>query len=329
VSSERADPASPLLLRSRVAATAHGRALLEWLCRRFPYLDQAGWQAELAAGRLQVDGRPAKGEQRLVGGQQVEWHKVQPEPFADRTLAILHEDAAIAVVDKPAHLAMHADGPFVQNTLVQLLRERLRCPQLDLVHRLDRETSGVVVLAKAKATARSLLAQFAAGTVEKQYIAVVHGRVTEDFVVDLPIGRSATSSIALRRAAGPAAAPGTLRPARTDCHAMERGPAATMLRCVPHEGRTHQIRVHLEAAGHPLLGDKLYGRSDADYLAFVQQVKQSHDARIVPADRPHRQLLHAEQLTLVHPATQHTVTFVAPVPPMFFEWLARPATGTS
>ncbi|MBL8752217.1 MAG: RluA family pseudouridine synthase [Planctomycetes bacterium] len=327
MSSDRAPPANPLLLRSRVPADAHHRPLHAWLCGRFPYLDDAGWRAELAAGRVFVDDRRGRADDRLLRGQSVVWHKVQPEPFAECTMPVLHEDDAIIAIDKPAHLPMHADGPFVRHTVVQLLRERLHCATLDLVHRLDRETSGVVVLAKTKAAAKALLAQFAASKVAKNYVAVVLGHVAADFTVDLPIGRSANSSIALRRAAGPAAR--DARPARTDCSVLQHGPAATLLRCVPHEGRTHQIRVHLEAAGHPVLGDKLYGRSDADYLAFVQQVKQTHDARIVASDRPNRQLLHAERLALEHPTRGGPVEFTAPIPAVFAEWLARPATGTS
>ncbi len=315
----------PLVLRSRLPAEAAGSLLADWLATRFRYLDRAQWQQELAAGQVHLDGRVARGCELLRAGQELAWHKVHREPFAELTVPVLHEDADLLVVDKPAHLPMHADGPFVQNTLVQVLRQRLQVPTLDLVHRLDRETSGVLVLAKSARATKSLLAQFAAHSVQKNYLAVVRGLVAADGAIDAAIGHSSTSSIALRRAVGPTAR--DAKSAHTQFTVVQRGPSATLLRCVPRTGRTHQIRVHLESVDHPILGDKLYGVPDADYLAFVHAVKEHGDARRVPADRPHRQLLHAESLAFLHPATGAAVAFTVPAPALFAEWLQRPAAG--
>jgi RluA family pseudouridine synthase len=316
------DPAPvALVLRSRVPPQNGGQTLIGYLRTRFPYHDQAGWRAQIAAGRLSVDGVVASGDVRLRPGATVAYTRVAPEPFVDDRIDVLHEDEHLLVVDKPAHLPMHADGPFVQSTLVNLLRQRRREAGLHLVHRLDRETSGVCVLPRTPAARAALHAQFAGSNVRKEYAAVVHGVVASDFRSDLAVGRARDSTVPMRRAAGERASAGL--PACTCFAVLARGSAATLLRCEPRTGRTHQIRVHLEAAGHPIVGDKLYGRTDEQFLAFVRAVKESKDARRVPGIVPDRQLLHATALSFVHPATGEPVTFRSPPPPLFAEWLQR------
>jgi 23S rRNA pseudouridine1911/1915/1917 synthase len=311
-------------LRSRIPRSAHGTPLLEHLLQRFRYHDRDTWLRELAAGRLTVDGSLARPETRLVAGGELCYCKQHHEPRVDTDVQVVHDDADVLVVDKPAHLPVHADGPFVRHTLVHLLRTRLHAPQLQLVHRLDRETSGLMVVARRPDARGRLETQFRSGTVAKAYLAVVHGRVAADFAVDAPIGHHATSSIALRRsAAADARAP---QPARTEFTVVHAGADRTLLRAVPRTGRTHQIRVHLEHAGHPLLGDKLYGRSDADYLAFVAHVKAGGDARQVPAGMPDRQLLHAVELGFHHPTSGAPLVFTSEPRRDFVAWQPdRPA----
>jgi RluA family pseudouridine synthase len=317
-------PDDVLVLRSRIPADAHGEALLDYLARRFPYHDRERWRRELADRRVLLAGAVAAPDARVRGGSELAYHKLHREPWVERRIDVLHDDDAVLVVDKPAHLPMHADGPFVRNTLVHLLRERCAAPALSLVHRLDRETSGVCVLARDDAARAALHAQFERGDVAKVYVAVVRGVVAHDFTVDAPIGRARRSEITLRRATGDAAE--HAQPATTHFRVLAHGPAATLLRCEPRSGRTHQIRVHLESAGHPVLGDKLYGEPDAHYLAFVRAVKRTGDAREVAGHGPDRHLLHASELTVQHPRTGATVHWTAPVPPEFERWL-REAPG--
>lgn len=311
----------PLILRSRVAADADGSSLLDYLVARFPYHDRERWQQEVAAGRVVLAGVRASGSERVRTGDTLAYHKIHREPWVDDHIPVLHEDAALLVVDKPAHLPMHADGPFVKATLVALLRARTGEQQLSLVHRLDRETSGVCVLARTAAARAALHEQFERGAVAKAYLAVVRGAVAGDFEVAAPIGRARDSRIALRRATGSAAL--DPRPARTRFVLVERTTGCSLLRCEPHTGRTHQIRVHLESAGHPILGDKLYGHPDDHYLAFVQSVKRSGDPRAATTAGPDRQLLHASSLTFVHPGSGTRVSFAAPLPALFEDWLHR------
>jgi 23S rRNA pseudouridine1911/1915/1917 synthase len=315
------EPANPLALRCRVARKDAGTSLVNYLAARFRYLSAAAWRAAIEAGSVQVNERAATPDQRLPAEARVTYWRQHAEPWVDRGYTIVHQDPHLVVVDKPAHLPVHADGPFVRNTLVHLLRTDLAAPELDLVHRLDRETSGLCLLARNAASQRVLRAQFAAGTVRKCYRAVVRGLVHADFTADAPIGRAIDSSISLRRATGERAmAP---QPATTRFQVEAHGPAATLLRCLPATGRTHQIRVHLEAHGTPILGDKLYGRPDADYLAFVARVKASGDARQISADEPDRQLLHAAELGIDHPVSGAAMVFTAPLPEVFEQWLQR------
>ncbi len=298
-------------LRSRIPAWGDGMPLVEFLARRFPYLTAAAWQDEIRQGRISLHGALPTPTSRVRRGDDLTWLRTTPEPEVDRNLVVVHEEADFVVVDKPAHLPCHADGPFQRNTLVYLLRELLG--PVHLVHRLDRETSGLMVAARTERARAALDQQFRQGSVEKHYLAIVRGKVPADFVAEQPIGRDPASAIALRRAAVDRTA-ADAQPARTEFLVLDRGEDRTLLRCIPKTGRTHQIRVHLMASGFPILGDKLYGRSDEDYLRFVQHVKQGGSARWSPDGGPDRQLLHAASLSFAHPVTQSNVQYERDMP---------------
>ena len=298
-------------LRSRIPAWGDGMPLVDFLARRFPYLTAAAWQVEIRQGRISLRDAPPTPTSRVRRGDDLTWLRTTPEPEVDRNLVVVHEEADFVVVDKPAHLPCHADGPFQRNTLVYLLRELLG--PVHLVHRLDRETSGLMVAARTERARAALDQQFRQGSVEKHYLAIVRGIVPADFVAEQPIGRDQASAIALRRAAVDRTA-ADAQPARTEFLVLDRGEDRTLLRCIPKTGRTHQIRVHLMASGFPILGDKLYGRSDEDYLRFVQHVKQGGSARWSPDGGPDRQLLHAASLSFAHPVTQSNVRYERDMP---------------
>ncbi|MBL8728063.1 MAG: RluA family pseudouridine synthase [Planctomycetes bacterium] len=312
-------PVPDLELRSRVPADSDGSTLLDYLLRRFRYQDRATWLREIGEGRLTIDGKVLAADARLTGGARLSYRRAHVEPEVDDRLVVVHDDPAVLVVQKPAHLPMHADGPFIRHTLIHLLQTRLAAPELQLVHRLDRETSGLCVLARSAAARDQLRRQFDAGTVQKAYLAVVRGRAAADFTVDLAIGRSPSSAISLRRCAAADAI--EAQPARTTVEVLRRGVRHSLLRCTPHSGRTHQIRVHLEAVGLPVLGDKLYGRPDADYLAFVARVKAGEAATRTVDGSPGRQLLHAAALAFDHPTSGARMQFTAAMPADFEPWI--------
>lgn len=317
--------ASRIELRSRVPQHAHGLPLVDYLAGRFPYLDRAGWASEIAAGRLRLDGRRATAAQTVRRGAELVYERVQPEPDVDTNVRVLHADAHLVVVDKPAHLPAHADGPFVRHTLVHIARTLWPGSPIELVHRLDRETSGVCVLARTPEAREALRRQFADRTVDKSYLAVVAGRATGDFAIDRPIGRCAGSAVAIRRSAGADAL--DPRPATTRVTVLRASTSRSLLHCRPLTGRTHQIRVHLEAVGLPVLGDKLYGRPDAHYLDFVRRMKAGGSPADVPIGEPSRHLLHASELSLVHPGSGERMSWRAETPPDFERWLDEPGTA--
>lgn len=310
----------PRVLRSRIGPEHAGRSVIDYLVLRFPYQDRAAWLQEIAAGRITVDGSPAAAARLLGRRSQVGWLRTKKEPEVCADIEILHRGADYLVVAKPAHLPMHADGPFIRNTLVHLLGQ-VAGHRVTLVHRLDRETSGVVLVASTAAAARRLAPRFESGQAQKVYLAVVQGHLSAPQTCAAAIGRAPASTIALRRTG----AADALEPqaAVTEFEPLAAAGDHTLVLCRPRTGRTHQIRVHLEAIGHPILGDKLYGRPDADYLAFVQAVKRSGDPRAVPSGQPDRQLLHAWRLTLPVGEGPEPSAFVAPVPLDFAAWCTR------
>lgn len=307
----------PIVLTSRIPNEATGRTLLEFLCQRFRYHDREHWQQELTQQRLQLDGLPANGSESLRAGMRLRYEKQHREPPADLSYRVLHQDEHLLVVDKPAHLPMHADGPFIRNTLIWKLRDD-HGDQLQLVHRLDRETSGVVVVARDKQSQALIQRQFGSG-LRKGYLAVVHGVVHATFACDEPIGHHPESEVRLRRTARPDAK----RPqsAHTVVTPVRVASSRSLVQCEPTTGRTHQIRAHLEHRGHPIVGDKLYGRADGDYLDFVRRMKAGESVFETTDGQPNRQLLHASTITFRHPGDEQPVTYEAPMPPEFERWL--------
>jgi 23S rRNA pseudouridine1911/1915/1917 synthase len=315
------------VLESCVPARAAGTPLLAWLAARFSYLDADGWERELAAGRVQRNGGRAAAADLVARHDRIAWRPPPAPPRADVGQMLLHVDPDFAVVDKPPHLVCHRAGAFAQNLFLPDLAARLASDGhgdwLEPVHRLDRGTSGVLLLARSAAAARALQQQFGRSAVAKEYRAVVHGVVAADaFAIDAPIGRDPASAIAARRAVLPADAPGA-RPARTEVAVVERFAAHTLLAVVPRTGRTHQIRVHLLHCGHPVVGDELYGRSDAEYRASVAHRKgfgPGTNGCPGAAGEPNgeqRQLLHSARLCFAHPRTGAALSFAAPVPADF------------
>ncbi|MEC7584450.1 MAG: RluA family pseudouridine synthase, partial [Planctomycetota bacterium] len=283
----------------------------QFLAQRFRYRDLDGWLEEIAAEKLQVDGRIASPTTRVQRGQSVTYTTEHREPEVDLEVPILFEDADLAVINKPALLPCHADGTFVRHTLAYQLRQKLG--KVSLVHRLDRETSGIMLIARNRKTQRNLAEQFSQSAVEKTYLAVAGGQVDGDFTADGAIGLASDSKISLRRAVVADDAP-EAQPARTDFSVVRALSDRTLLRCRPHTGRTHQIRVHLAAAGHPLLGDKLYGRSDEQYLEFVHHVKAGGSPLFSPDGQPGRQMLHATSLRFAHPTHSKPLFFEVDMP---------------
>ncbi len=238
------------------------------------------------------------------------------ETLLDLAIPVLDRGERWIAVDKPPGIPVHPVNKIRENSLIRMLRRQEGDDALRLVHRLDSETSGVLLVAVDAATARALAGDFEHGRVHKEYLAIVRGVVESDEgMIDLPIGDARGSRVYVRREAGE-----TGQPARTAFKVELRMAGRTLLRLFPETGRRHQIRVHLAAIGHPVLGDMIYGRPDRDYLDMVRGVR---DARREEGG-PLRHLLHCAKLRFLSPWEKREVEVVAPVPRDF-----EPASGTS
>jgi 23S rRNA pseudouridine1911/1915/1917 synthase len=212
------------------------------------------------------------------------------------------------VVDKPAPLLCHPTDKIQNNTVTSVLQRQFPGLRLHLAHRLDRETSGVLLLAKDPRTARRLAACFIDRLVKKEYLALVSGEVSwRRKTVDAPLGKEGLE-IKVRQAIGAGAA------ARTEFERLTRGAGISLVRARPLTGRLHQIRVHLAHLGHPVLGDKLYTGKGELYMKAVRKTLDEADWAELGAPR---QMLHAQRLRLPHPATGQELSLAAPLPEDF------------
>ena len=252
--------------------------------------------------------------------QQIEVPREGPAP-QEIPLVILHEDEAIVVVDKPAGMIVHPSKGHWEGTLASALAHHFG--QLSgrggptrpgIVHRLDRDTSGVIVVAKNDQVHDALAAQFKARQVAKEYLAIVAGVPDRDRdVIDEPIGDHPThrEKKAIRREDP------TARPALTQYEVLERFAGYALLRALPKTGRTHQIRIHLAHVGFPVLCDRLYGgRSQLAELELIPRERAAEAAAAAKPPEPllSRQALHAHRLTLTHPTSGEQKTFEAALP---------------
>ena len=280
-----------------------GQRLDQALSHLLPQYSRSRLARWINSRQIEIDGSPALPKSKVRGGEKVRITPAPdpaaaaalPEPIA---LDVVHEDAHILVLNKPAGLVVHpGSGNWsgtLLNALLQYAPASAAVPRAGIVHRLDKDTSGLMVVAKTLEAQTSLVRQLQARTVKREYLALVHGAVERAGRVEAPIGRHPAQRTRMAVVARG-------RPAVTHYEVLQRYPHATLLRCRLETGRTHQIRVHLQSLGHPLVGDPVYGR-------------QRRVADPVIADF-HRQALHAERLTLAHPATRELLTWRADIPP--------------
>ena len=281
-----------------VPAEAAGERLDRFLGARLG--SRAAAQRRIAAGAVTLDGARARPSDRLRGGERIELVEEQrPPPPAEEpqepavAIPIAYEDGDLLVVDKPAGLVVHPAGPHREGTLAQLLAVRGAAGgepwRPGIVHRLDRDTSGLMVVAKSEEIHRRLRAALAAREIEREYLALVEGRPpARTGTIDAPIGRD--RRMRTRRSIDSERP----REARTHFAIEEALPRATLLRVRLETGRTHQIRAHLQAIGHPVCGDPEYGSVGLYGLS--------------------RQFLHAARLALAHPRDGRALEIVSPLP---------------
>lgn len=291
---------------------AAGMRVDQFLSKRLHQYSRSQVQALIDQDRVFLRGRPAKASAR-VREEDVVLIRYPRRPEAEpetKRLPVLHEDENLLVVDKPPCVLSHPTDKVLLNTVTTILSRQFPGVRLHLAHRLDRETSGVLVLAKDPETARLLTDQFSGRLVRKEYLALVFGSVEwERRLVDRPLGREG-GRIKVRQAVD--AHDG--QPALTEFERLAAAPELSLVRARPRTGRLHQIRVHLASLGHPVLGDKLYVGEGECYMKAVKGSLGPGDLEALGAPR---QMLHARGLDLLHPATARPLSLRAPLPADF------------
>jgi len=282
-----------------------GQRLDHYLQERLPQFSRSRLQSWIKEGQVLVNGSAAKPSLVLRGGESVEVSPVESPPLLaapeDLPLEILYQDAAVIAINKPAGLVVHAGAGARSGTLVnRLVHHFSALSQVGgdlrpgIVHRLDKGTSGVLLVARNDAAHRALAGQFAGRTVEKTYLALVHGKVrNEQGRMTTPIARDPVRRIRMTSKLG------TGRSALTEYRVLRRFEKFTYLEVRIGTGRTHQIRVHLASIGHPVAGDKLYGAPPAERI-----------------------FLHAWRIAFTSPATDRREIVEAPFPEDLTQWLA-------
>jgi 23S rRNA pseudouridine1911/1915/1917 synthase len=293
--------------RLRVDAAGHGQRLDKLLAQAAPEFSRNHLQGLVEAGHVRVDDVPCTHNARkLRAGQEVAVALVptaESQAFRPQAMAldILFEDEHVLVINKPAGLVVHPAAGHWSGTLLNGLLAHhagaARLPRAGIVHRLDKDTSGVMVVGKTTEAVTALVRDIAARTVQRQYLAIAWGEVTDGQQrIDAPIGRDPVQRTRMAVVAGG-------KPAQTDVERVATSQGFSALRCRLHTGRTHQIRVHLARIGHPLVADVLYGGK--------------------PALGLQRQALHATRLAFEHPITRHAVAIdCAPPADFMAAWAA-------
>lgn len=258
-------------------------------------------------GQITINGKPRKVHYKIKTGEIINIKIEEPKPFNIEPepipLDIVYEDSDLAVINKPSGMVVHPAVGNYQHTLVNALLyhfkdlSRINPKRPGIVHRLDKDTSGLLVIAKNDETYLGLAKQFAKHTIKRQYIALVRGSVEfDENVIDLPLGRHLKN---FKKMSIDFSEKGKY--AKTYYRTLKRTQEVTLIQLNPFTGRTHQLRVHLDFIGHPILGDKKYGKNNA----FA------------------RLALHANYIGFLHPTTLKFMEFSTPIPEEFINWLEK------
>lgn len=302
--------------RFRIGPAFAGYRLDLFIQRMIPKLSRARIQRAIATRvRLTWDApvKPStpvrEGEQVIIDDPEIQEEAVVFDPV------VLHEDDDVLAIDKPPGVVVHPTHSHLRYTVITMLRRQRNEPTLTLAHRLDAETSGVLLLGRHRWAARKIQTAFERGHVGKVYRALVFGRPDRDaWEIDAPLGPYSDDDVVFRQSPKSAEA----KPARTLVRVVDRFARTALVEAELVTGRRHQIRAHLALDGHPLVGDKLYGLDDRDYRRFMREGFDDDHRQALGAERT---MLHSTRLNLPHPRDRERELVVHSRPPEDFRGL--------
>jgi len=300
-------------IQTTVSPEAHGLSLIDYLVTRFTYHSHAAWCALIAQGNLMLNDTATSPEIPISTGDRITYRIPDlPEPPVDRFYTTLFEDADMLVINKPGNLPCHPAGRYFNHTLWALLKEAgYGETTLHLVHRLDRETSGIVVIAKNSAAATMLSQQFSARSLDKTYLVIVEGTFPPTYTARGKLERDPHSPVRKKRRFVETQSVADEATCETQFTCLNTASGISTLAAYPKTGQLHQIRATLCSLGYPVVGDKLYGVNDRYFLDFLNDT-------LTPEAWQHlrlpRQALHAYRLRIRHPTTLAWMEFEAPLP---------------
>jgi 23S rRNA pseudouridine1911/1915/1917 synthase len=330
----------------RIEFTAYspdaGRRLDQFLVAKLPWRSRTGIQKMLAEGRVSIawpenpatEEKADKASIKLRPGARIAVETPVPRIPPPANLAelqsqleVIYEDEWLVAVNKPPFMAAHPAGRFLYGTLISILSDRYRNedPEKDIIphlcHRIDRETSGAIVSSKSDQVRHKLGRQFEDRRVEKNYLAIVEGEMKDDeTVVDMALDRDYSSPVRVKMGVVKTGGQHAL----TRFHVVERVPGYTLVLCKPLTGRQHQIRVHLAAIGHPIVGDKLYGPTEQFFVDYIDgRLSEESQRRLILG----RQALHAFNITFTHPVHAVPLTIEAPLAADMRDFLQKAKEG--
>lgn len=279
--------------------------VLEFLIRRFRYYDVEEWRRAIQIGRLWVDDQQATEDQILQNQQQLAYFRPDfLEPEVDRSFEVVYEDDFLIAINKSGDIPTSPSGRYFKNTLVHVVKAHFGWEKLYTLHRLDRETSGVILFAKQQEIAQHIAQQFQNRLIRKTYSGILQKPLpTPHVILSIPIGVHHNSVIRIKQGFCP-----TGKWSETHFKFQEEVHGFSKVSITPLTGRTHQIRVHAAYLGSPLVGDKLYGLSDQ---AFLDWLNRGENDVTNPFFAHQRQLLHASELICLHPVTQKELVLQA------------------
>ena len=288
---------------------ARGMRLDHYLCRRFPKLSRARARLIIEKTLTLNDRRPSKPGVRLRPGDRIVIRRpLKEEPPAPTHVPVVADFGDLLVVDKPAGLPVHPAGSYYRKTVVHVLRRTVG-PEVTMAHRLDRETSGALVVCRTKEVERAVKVLFRERRVHKAYLALVRGRIEEPGRIEMGLSLRPDSRIAVKMYPD-ASAP----PAVTRYVPLAIWPGHTLLEVLPETGRQHQIRAHMDFFGHPIVGDKMYGVPDWVWFHFLEH---GLTPAILELLEMPRQALHSWRIAFRHPLDGRDI-FVEVGPPEDF-----------